>query len=287
MRYALVAALLFVLAACGSAAPTPTPTPTVKQAAATAYLAAETTANTATTAAAKLCAGATPTVAQYKACFTALSTADQAFAQALAGIHWPSDIKAADTAALTKALTQSGTAEGAIAAAIDPNSDYADATTLKTAESARIAAAAVIRHDLGLPPVALTPKPAPTVKQTAAAAYLAAATKSNTATDAANALCPGASPPVAQLTACYTALSAVEKQFIQDIFAITFPPEMKADVDALISSNTQLESAYNGLAHNPTTDYADAATINTQGSAAVAASGVMRHDLGLPPVPTL
>jgi hypothetical protein len=286
MRYAIATAFVFALGACGTANATSTPTPTVKQAAATAYLAASSTANKATTAATKLCAGNAPTAAQYQACYAALNADDQKFITALAAIHSPPDMKA-DADALTKALTQSAAAENALAAASDPNADYNDASTLKTAEAARIAAAATLRTALGLPPVPLAPKPPPTVKQATAVAYLTAATTSNAASDAAFKLCPGNSPTAAQLKACYGADYTAEQAFIQAIFAINFPAEMKTDVDALIKANTQEASALNGLAgsSNPNSDYSDAGTLKTAADAGVAAAGVIRHDLGLPPVP--
>jgi hypothetical protein len=283
--FTLATVCVFALGACSTAA-TLTPRPTVKQAAATAYLAASSKANGATTAAIKLCSGAAPTAAQYQACYAALGADDQAFIHSLATIQFPPEMEA-DVEALTSALTQSAAAESALAAAPDPNADYNDSSALKTAEAARIAAAATIRTDLGLPAVPLTPKPPPTVNQAAAAAYLAAATTFNAADDAASKLCPGNTPTTAQLTACYGAYYTADQAFIQAIFAITFPPEMKADVDGLIKAETQVASADDSIASSsdPNSDYADFATDRTAGNDEVAAAGVVRHDLGLPPVP--
>jgi hypothetical protein len=287
-RLTLAAALTLLLGACGAAAATPTPTPTVKQAAATAYLAAASKANDGTAAAAKLCNGNAPTAAQYQACYAALKADDQTFINALVAIHFPPEMKA-DVDALTKTLTQSAAAENALGTASDPNADYNDSSTLKTAEATRIAAAATVRTDVGLPAVPLTPKPPPTVKQAAAAAYLAAVTTLNAAPgQAGDKFCPATLTTNAQEKTCYSAIHTAEQAFVQAVFAINFPPEMKADVDALIKADTSAESAANSIAtsSDPSTDIADYNSLQQAEKDGTADSGVIRHDLGLPPVPT-
>jgi hypothetical protein len=62
---------------------------------------------------------------------------------------------------------------------------------------------------------------------------------------------------------------------------------MKADVSALISASTktaQLESTLSQQ-NNPNADALDYTAWRTDDS--TAASGVVRHDLGLPPVPSV
>jgi hypothetical protein len=71
------------------------------------------------------------------------------------------------------------------------------------------------------------------------------------------------------------------------ISAITFPDTMKADVSALISAETKQAQLENTLSQqaNPNADTLDYNALNAAGNDSTAASGVLRHDLGLPPVP--
>lgn len=133
------------------------------------------------------------------------------------------------------------------------------------------------------------PKPTPTVRQAAATAYLAAATKANDADVAAKLLCPGDSATAAQYQACYAAASKAEQTFVTSVFSITFPSDMKADVDALIKANSTLAAADNSIAQatDPTSDIPDGITENTASTEAGAAASVVRHDLELAPVPIL
>jgi hypothetical protein len=132
-----------------------------------------------------------------------------------------------------------------------------------------------------------TPTITPNVQQAAATAYLAEAVKFNDAIAAASTLCPGPTNTAAQLKACYGALYTAEEAHIQAVFAIKFPAGMKADVNQLITTNTQVASASEGLStsSDPATDDTDLASVNTEQNASTAAAELVRHDLGLPPVP--
>ena len=90
----------------------------------------------------------------------------------------------------------------------------------------------------------------------------------------------------AQWKACYSKLVPIDQKFLDGLYAITFPTSMKSDIDALISDETQLLEDDTILATEPdpsqdTTTY-DAE--NAIGNAGTAAAGVVRHDLGLPPI---
>ena len=130
-------------------------------------------------------------------------------------------------------------------------------------------------------------KPTPTVKEAAASEYLAAATTYNAAIDAASKLCPGATDTNAQLAACYSGYYKADQAFQQAVFAIRFPPGMTADVDALITACSLQTQADYGIATSPDPngDYSGIAADNTAAANASAAASVVRHDLGLPPVP--
>jgi hypothetical protein len=134
-----------------------------------------------------------------------------------------------------------------------------------------------------------TPAPAPTANltATAAAAYLAAATTANVATDNPQHKATCNSATIANNKACYAQEFTLEEQFLTTISAITFPDSMKADVSALISANTKEAQLDNTLSQeaNPNADTLDYNALKGVVNDASAASGVVRHDLGLPPVP--
>jgi hypothetical protein len=123
---------------------------------------------------------------------------------------------------------------------------------------------------------------------TAAAAYLAAATTLNaTRTPAYKRLCNTATN--AAVKAC-TAQSVTDtEKFLTAISAITFPPAMQADVSVLISTDTKAAQIANTLSQEdaPSYDSAELDALAAAGHAASAAAGVVRHDLGLPPVPPI
>ncbi len=129
-------------------------------------------------------------------------------------------------------------------------------------------------------------KPTPTVKEAAANAYLTAANAYNAAVDTGGRLCPGTSSTNAQLKACYTAFCNADQVFQKALFAITFPPGMKADVNAIISADAAETIADCGIATSPdpNADYSDFAASTAAGNAAAAAASIVRHDLGLPPI---
>jgi hypothetical protein len=64
---------------------------------------------------------------------------------------------------------------------------------------------------------------------------------------------------------------------------------MKADVSALISADTKQAQLDNTLSQeaNPGADTADINALKAVVNDSAAASGVVRHDLGLPPVPSV
>jgi hypothetical protein len=132
-----------------------------------------------------------------------------------------------------------------------------------------------------------TQTPTPNVTKVAATAYLAAATAYNTALDADNKLCPGPNNTNAQVTACYGAYYKADQAFQQALFAINFPPGMKADVNAMISADSTQANTENSIAtsSDPNNDYSDFTALTTASNNTSAAAAIVRHDLGLPPVP--
>jgi hypothetical protein len=134
-----------------------------------------------------------------------------------------------------------------------------------------------------------TAAPTPTADLTAAAktAYLAAATTSNTSIDAKQlkALCK--STRIADIKSCWAQNFAIGEQFLTAVTAITFPDSMKADVSALISNDTKTAQLENTLSQqdDPNADTLDYTAWSTASNDGTAAAGVVRHDLGLPPVP--
>ena len=85
-----------------------------------------------------------------------------------------------------------------------------------------------------------TPTPTPNLTVTAAAAYLAAATKANAADAAIYKKYPKTFTSIAQAKRYWTAAEAVDRTFLTTIFAIAYPSFMKADVDAQIAAETKL-----------------------------------------------
>jgi hypothetical protein len=131
--------------------------------------------------------------------------------------------------------------------------------------------------------------PTPTADLTAAAkaAYLAAATTANAATASPQHKATCNSTTLANNKACYAQDFTLEEQFLTAISAITFPDNMKADVSALIATETKQAQLENTLSQqaNPNADILDYNALKAAGNDSTAASGVVRHDLGLPPVP--
>jgi hypothetical protein len=163
MRRALPVAALLVLAGCGSASghsATAAPTADLRPAAAQAYLAAATTANTAKAA---LQAGpcAKTDNASLKACSSGLADAEQTFENALLAISFPASVTA-DANALIAVDRRVIASERSFASSANPDSDATDYTAIETADKQLAAAVAALRRDLGLatPPAFATPTPA-------------------------------------------------------------------------------------------------------------------------------
>jgi hypothetical protein len=120
----------------------------------------------------------------------------------------------------------------------------------------------------------------------AAQAYLALVTPLNAQDDAlVKGVCKSFTTNP-QWRACYSKLVPIDQKFLTGVYAITFPASMKSDVDALITDETKLLSYDTTLAEEAspnldTTTYNAESAISTAGSAA---SGIVRHDLGLPPI---
>ena len=136
------------------------------------------------------------------------------------------------------------------------------------------------------PTVTPTPTavPTPNLAATAAAAYLAAATKGNAADDALNKAYPATFKSIAQAKRYWTAYLAIERTFLSTIFAIAYPSSMKADVDAQIAAETKVVEDGTELVANPS-DNAAYAAYNSDAKAEAATANIIRHDLGLPQVP--
>jgi hypothetical protein len=136
-------------------------------------------------------------------------------------------------------------------------------------------------------PTPTAPTPTANLTAVAAAAYLAAATAANTATDNPQHKATCNSTTIANNKACFAQGFTIEEKFLTTISAITFPDSMKADVSALISTNTKEAQLDNTLSQeaNPGADSVDYNALKAVLNDSAAASGVVRHDLGLPPVP--
>jgi hypothetical protein len=104
----------------------------------------------------------------------------------------------------------------------------------------------------------------------------------NTASDAIYKTCKTVTS-LAQAKTCWSRSEAVERAFLTAIFAIAYPPSMKADVDAKIAGETKTVSDEATLAANPN-DSAAFSADRADGSAETAAANIVRHDLGLPQV---
>lgn len=127
--------------------------------------------------------------------------------------------------------------------------------------------------------------PTPDLKAAAAAAYLQAAPTANAANDQINKGQCGASswPSAAVATSCWKQYLAVDQTFLNAIYAINYPPEMKSDVDAQISAETKVVSDETTLEADPTNTTAQN-SLQTDENAQTAAANIVRHDLGLPQV---
>jgi hypothetical protein len=139
------------------------------------------------------------------------------------------------------------------------------------------------------PTATATPAPTPTVdvKATAAAAYLAAVGPYNAGLSAPafKALCT--STRESDIKRCWAQGFTLGEAWLTALSAITFPPAMSADVSALISTKTKSTQIANSLSQeaNPGLDTAENNAATTAANDSTAAAGVVRHDLGLPPVP--
>ena len=130
-----------------------------------------------------------------------------------------------------------------------------------------------------------TSTPTPDLTPTAAAAYLAAATTINAAEAALNKACKNVTA-LAGVKSCWSRYEATNRAFLTTIFAIAYPPFMKADVDAQIAAETKTVADEAALAANPN-DNASYAAQSTDSTAESATANVVRHDLGLPQVPVI
>jgi hypothetical protein len=138
------------------------------------------------------------------------------------------------------------------------------------------------------PSATAVPTPTTDPTATARATYLAAASAANAAYNAQyKALCK--STRIADIKSCWAKGFAIEEQFLTAVTAITFPDSMKADVSALISAYTKTAQLANTLSQqdSPNADTLDYNAYNAAVNDGTAASGVVRHDLGLPPVPAV
>jgi hypothetical protein len=130
-----------------------------------------------------------------------------------------------------------------------------------------------------------TATPTPDYRVTAAAAYLAAADTVNAGFDALNKAYPGTTfTSIAQAKRYWSHAEALDRTFLTAIFAITYPPFMKADVDAQIAAQTKVVADDAELAAAPTDKAAQAAD-TTDSTAEAGTANVVRHDLSLPQVP--
>jgi hypothetical protein len=137
-------------------------------------------------------------------------------------------------------------------------------------------------------PTAVTqaPTPTPDLQAQAAQAYLAAANAFNQAVDSANATLaalPSSAPWSAVVPSAQVLLTA-DEAFETATFAIQFPAQDQADVSALLKGIEVEITDLQALVADPSDS--TWATYQTDGAAAAGDSNALRHDLGLPPVPT-
>ncbi|MGA8634632.1 MAG: hypothetical protein WB805_07230 [Candidatus Dormiibacterota bacterium] len=130
-----------------------------------------------------------------------------------------------------------------------------------------------------------TATPTPDYRVTAAAAYLAAADTVNSGFDALNKAYPGTTfTSISQAKRYWSQAETLDRAFLTATFAITYPPFMKADVDAQIAAQTKVVADDTELAADPTDKAAQAAD-TTDSAAEAGTANVVRHDLSLPQGP--
>ena len=128
-----------------------------------------------------------------------------------------------------------------------------------------------------------SPSPTPDLYAAAKAAYLAAAAKVNRSVDAENAALKAAKTPT-QEQAVYRQIVADTTAFRLDLFAIRWPPDMKADANALVGAVSSDIGALQDAANSPNPfNSTTQAEISSANAADASAANVVRHDLGLPP----
>jgi hypothetical protein len=136
----------------------------------------------------------------------------------------------------------------------------------------------------------VTPPPTadPTVRAAAAQAYNAAAAKANAAKSVLQAG-PCKTSDNASLKACSGGLAAAEQAFETDLLKITFPPDAKADADALVAIDKRVVAEEVSFANsaNPQADATDFTAIESDDKRLAAAVAALRRDLGLAPPPSL
>lgn len=137
-----------------------------------------------------------------------------------------------------------------------------------------------------------TATPTPDVRLVAAQQYLQMASRANQAGAAVDqhtvdgTKCGAQTYPNNTVTVgCFKQYLAVDAETLKEIYAIVFPSDMRADVNALISAQTRIVSDETMIVSSPNNDAAWNA-LQTDESVKTAAANVVRHDLGLPPVPT-
>ena len=130
-----------------------------------------------------------------------------------------------------------------------------------------------------------SPTPTPDLHAAAAKAYLAWATAGNKVGDSDNAALNAATTLAQQHTAWKKMAQDTQKE-LDDLLNIQFPPEMKSDVDGLIKAMTAEVNDFNALSQDSGAALnQDASQLQADGNAHSAAAQIIRHDLGLPPVP--
>jgi hypothetical protein len=131
------------------------------------------------------------------------------------------------------------------------------------------------------------PTPTPNLLATAGQQYLALVAPLNAQITALDKGACKTYTTNAQWHACYSKLVSLDTAFLAGFYKIVFPASMKSDVDAAISAYVKLQSLDSTLATEPAPNQ-DVAGYNAQRAAGAdgeAALGVVRHDLGLPPLP--
>jgi hypothetical protein len=127
-----------------------------------------------------------------------------------------------------------------------------------------------------------SPTTDPAVRAAAATAYSAAAARANTAKAALQAG-PCTRSDTASLAACSRGLADAEQAFVDDLAQVTFPPEARADADALLVIARRLvaeERAFAASA-NPQADTGDFSAIQADDRQLASAASALRRDLGL------